>query len=99
MIIESSTFLAKHTVKKDYPIMRWKGLAQIVIGNDPKYTLSKLMHEGFFIIVGVEQTLLSLPYKNMPLHFCIIFKVRFLGIHYYDYYSFLLLVCAYFVVV
>ena len=49
MIIESSTFLAKHTVKKDYPIMRWKGLAQIVIGNDPKYTLSKLMHEGFLL--------------------------------------------------
>ena len=49
MIIESSTFLAEHTVKKDYTILRWKGLAQIVIGNDPKYTLSKLMHEGFLL--------------------------------------------------
>ena len=49
MIIESPTFLAKHTDKKDYTIMRWKGLAQIVIGNDPKYTLSKLMHEGFLL--------------------------------------------------
>ena len=49
MIIKSSIFLAKHTVKKDHSILGWKGLAQIVIGNDPKYTLSKLMHEGFLL--------------------------------------------------